>query len=150
MSEDLNRIEGTIMIGNPALVVKVPDEVLDAAAIKASLLPNETRRPFAYGDPNDPSLIGNSVKVIQGGCAIILEVLVDEPLTLEEFAAVCEKIRTISPKVTHVGTIREDHVPVISPDYETMMVGDLCLMATKKLPVPDVEEEEPDVRKGEP
>jgi len=139
MSNNPNIIPGTIVIANLAQVVE-PQE-LDVEELKASNLPKQTQRPFYYGDMEDPTKIGEPVKVIQGKYAFILVGIADEPVPPPDFFRLADVIKEELPYIQGVGTVRQDAVPVISEepgDYTVVYSGDLKLIAYKTPVEPEV------------
>ena len=127
-SNQPNIIPDTIVIGNPAQVVQTPDEYLDVAAIQAQNLASTTWRKFAYGNPDDPTQIGDPVVVEQGKYAFVLVGIADEPITSEQFFQMSAAISQALPTIKGVGTVRQDFVPAISDGYTATIDGELRLL----------------------
>ena len=127
MTIDLNLIPDTIIIANPALVVDESANVPDLAKMLAKELTNKTSRPLTYGDFEDPAKAGQPVYVLQGKYVVLLAAVVDEPLTVQECLLLGQAVEGISSKVEAVGTLRQDFIPVVSPNLAAKLGGEIWL-----------------------
>ena len=132
MSDDLNLIPDTIIIANPALIVDESENIPDVAMMLARELTNKTARSISYGDFEDPTRAGQPVYVIQGKYVVLLAAIVDEPLTVPECLLLGQAVEGISSKVEAVGTLRQDFIPVISPNLAAKLGGSIWLEYEKR------------------
>ena len=147
MPKNPNIIPGTIVIGDPALVVDLPE--VNVIEVKANAMAQQTNRPFTYGNPNDPTSAGEPVNLIQGEYAFVLVGMAKKPISPEDFFRLSAVIAQELTDITGVGTVRQDLIPVIAEDWATAYVGNLQVIAYPLPPEPEPEPEpDPELEGG--